>query len=103
MQAQALGPYAGVLGRLLPDWSDAAANSTRRRPRVVLGEAVARFLAEVGRDVGCLMVLEDLQWADPDTFALVVHLAGAVSDLPVLVVVSAPRRRTGQRPRAAFP
>ncbi len=87
----ALGPYRAVLGRLLPDWLGAATDSPQHLadPGVVLGEAVARFLAEIGREHGCLFVLEDLQWADPDTLALVEHLASAVRTAPVLVVVSA--------------
>ena len=55
----------------------------------MLGEAVARFLAEVARERPCLLILEDLHWADADTHAVVVHLAAAVRGLPVLVVVSA--------------
>lgn len=90
-----LGPYAAVLGGLLPDLGGRARDGRPEPgpapladPAVVLGEAVARYLAEAGRDRGCLMVLEDLHWSDPDTLAVVQHLAAAVSDLPVAVAVS---------------
>ena len=91
VQADALGPYRAVLGRLLPDWPGAGADSPQHLadPGLVLGEAVARFLAEIGREHGCLLVLEDLHWADPDTLALVGHLASAVRAAPVLVVATA--------------
>jgi DNA-binding CsgD family transcriptional regulator len=90
---EALGPYRAPLGRLLPDWSEPGDAPGRQQPdadpALVLGEAVARFLAEVGRERPCLLVLEDLHWADADTHAVVLHLATAVRGLPVLVVVSA--------------
>ncbi|WP_322937157.1 ATP-binding protein [Nocardioides bizhenqiangii] len=88
---EALGPYRVPLGRLLPDWSEPGdrLGGQDADPALVLGEAVARFLAEVGRERPCLVVLEDLQWADADTVAVIVHLAAAVRGLPVLVVVTA--------------
>jgi DNA-binding CsgD family transcriptional regulator/mRNA-degrading endonuclease toxin of MazEF toxin-antitoxin module len=88
---EALGPYREPLGQLLPDWSAPGDRLGEQDadPALVLGEAVARFLAEVGRERPCLVVLEDLHWADADTVAVIVHLAAAVRGLPVLVVVSA--------------
>ena len=88
---EALGPYRAPLARVLPDWSEPGDQPQEpdADPALVLGEAVARFLAEVGRERPCLLVLEDLQWADADTHAVVLHLATAVRGLPVLVVVSA--------------
>jgi DNA-binding CsgD family transcriptional regulator len=87
---EALGPYRAPLSRLLPDWSEPGDQPAEpdADPALVLGEAVARFVAEVGRDRPCLLLLEDLQWADADTHAVVVHLAAAVRGLPVLVVVT---------------
>lgn len=87
--AAALGPYRAVLGQLLPDWSAGAdLPGLVADPAVVLGEAVARLLGEVGREHGCVLLVEDAQWADGDTLAVVAHLAGAVRRLPVLVVVA---------------
>jgi ATP/maltotriose-dependent transcriptional regulator MalT len=90
VRTEALGPYAGALTRLLPDWSgiDRAA-SLDADPAVVLGEAVVRLLAEVGGGGGCLLLLEDLHWADGDTLDVLVYLITAVSGLPVAVVASA--------------
>jgi AAA ATPase domain len=56
----ALGPYAGALTRLLPDWAAAGADhpaSPDTDSAVVLGEAVARLLAELGQNSGCLLLL----------------------------------------------
>ncbi len=87
----ALGPYRAPLSRVLPDWSEPGDQPPvpGADPALVLGEAVARFLAEVARERPCLLILEDLHWADADTHAVVVHLAAAVRGFPVLVVVSA--------------
>ncbi len=87
--AAALGPYRAVLGQLLPDWSgDQDLPGSVADPAVVLGEAVARLLGEVGREHGCVLFVEDAQWVDGDTLAVLAHLAGVVRRLPVLVVVA---------------
>ena len=101
---EALGPYRAPLARVLPDWSEPGDQSQEpdADPALVLGEAVARFLAEVGRERPCLLVLEDLQWADADTHAVVLHLATAVRGLPVLVVVSARDDEPGTDPTAGL-
>ena len=99
--AQALGPYRAPLARLLPDWSapdDEPGPEPDTDPALVLGEAVARFLAEVGRERPCVLVLEDLHWADADTHAVVLHLATAVRALPVVVVVTARDDEPGTDP-----
>ena len=54
----------------------------------MLGEAVARFLSLVGHGRPCLLVLEDLHWADADSWAVLAHVAVAVPSLPVLVVAT---------------
>jgi hypothetical protein len=51
----------------------------RPDPTVVLGEGVLGLLSPVGAERGCLLVLEDLHWADPDTVDLVRYLADATS------------------------
>jgi DNA-binding CsgD family transcriptional regulator len=81
-------PYRVALGRLIAGWArpdDAAGASID--PAVVLGEGLLRLLRLLGGD-GCLLVLEDLHWADGDTLALVEYLAGAVAGWPVLIAVS---------------
>lgn len=82
-----LGPYQQVLGRLIPDWDDGTAQDTPASP-VVLGEAVLRLLAVVGRDRGCLLVLEDLHDADPETMAVVEYLLDNLEDQPLALVAT---------------
>ena len=85
-----LGPYGAALARLLPDWTEVtgAASESGVDPGLVLGEAVARFLSLVGHGRPCLLVLEDLHWADADSWAVLAHVAVAVPSLPVLVVAT---------------
>ena len=69
-----LDPFLPALGRLVPEW---------RRPQeapadvslVFLGEAVLRLLRVLSPTAGCLLVLEDLHWADGETLALLEYLA----------------------------
>ena len=69
-----LDPFRPALGRLVPEW---------RQPRqrvgdeslVFLGEAVLRLLRAMSGEAGCLLVLEDLHWADRETLALLEYLA----------------------------
>ena len=83
-------PYRAAMGRLLPGWAAGVVNGPEPSvdPVLVLGEAVVRVLdALVGGP--CLLVLEDLHWADADTLALLEYLAERLHDRPVLVAASA--------------
>lgn len=82
--APELAPYRALLGRLVPEWRSAEAASGE--PDVVLAEAVARLLRVVAGEAGCLVVLEDLQWADPESLAVVEYLADALSTERVVVL-----------------
>ncbi len=80
-----LDPFLPALGRLVPEW---------RRPQeapadvslVFLGEAVLRLLRALSPQAGCLLVLEDLHWADGETLALLEYLADNLSAERVLCV-----------------
>ena len=85
--ADGLGPYRQVLGRLVPDWDDGTAHDTATST-VVLGEAVLRLLALVGKDRGCLLVLEDLHGSDPETLAVVEYLLDNLEDQPITLVAT---------------
>ncbi|TDC23892.1 helix-turn-helix transcriptional regulator [Kribbella albertanoniae] len=82
-----LGPYRQVLGRLIPDWDDGTAHESGASP-VILGEAVLRLLALVGRGRGCLLVLEDLHDADPETLAVIEYLLDNLEDQPIALVAT---------------
>jgi DNA-binding CsgD family transcriptional regulator len=81
-------PYRAALGRLIAGWArpDDAAGAAMD-PAVVLGEGVLRLLRLLD-EAGCLLVLEDLHWADAETLALVEYLAAAAARWPVLIAVS---------------
>ncbi|MGW6279226.1 ATP-binding protein [Kribbella sp. NPDC055071] len=84
---EGLGPYRQVLGRLVPEWDDGTAHEAVASP-VVLGEAVLRLLALVGRDRGCLLVLEDLHGCDPETLAVVEYLLDNLDEQPIALVAT---------------
>jgi DNA-binding CsgD family transcriptional regulator len=52
-----------------------------------IGEGLLRFLTSVASD-GCVLVLEDLHWSDPDTAAVVEYVADNLRATPVLCVVT---------------
>ncbi len=89
-----LRPFRAALGRLAPGWASdqserVAGAEAGPDPVVVLGEGLLRLLITAGGSAGCLLLLEDLHWADADTLALVSYLAGAAQSCPVLLAVSA--------------
>ncbi|MFF6998243.1 AAA family ATPase [Streptomyces sp. NPDC008313] len=85
--ARQLGPYRRVLGRLVPDWADPG-GQYGDASMVVVAEAVLRLTALVGRENGCVLALDDLHEADPETLAVVEYLAGNLTGQPVAVVAA---------------
>jgi DNA-binding CsgD family transcriptional regulator/tetratricopeptide (TPR) repeat protein len=81
-------PLRAALARLVPGWADGPVD---REPgidqAVLLGEAVLALLARTGP--GCVLVLEDLHWADVDTLRLAGYLARAVPAAGVLLLLTA--------------
>jgi ATP/maltotriose-dependent transcriptional regulator MalT len=74
-----LGPYRPVLGRLVPEW--ASSEPTYGGDSVVvLAEAMLRLMAVVGRERGCVLVLDDLQHADVETLAVLEYLADHLAE-----------------------
>ena len=53
---------------------------------MLLGEAVVRLLAVHGSGHGSVLLVEDLQWADAETLAVLDYLADALRSEPVLCV-----------------
>lgn len=82
-----LEPFRRVLGRLVPEWSDPG-HDEAETSIVVLAEAVLRLLRSLAGSGGCLLVLEDLHWADPETLAVVEYLAQNVATEPVVVIAT---------------
>ncbi|HEY0636730.1 MAG TPA: AAA family ATPase, partial [Pseudonocardiaceae bacterium] len=82
-----LDPYRPTLGRLVPHWA-APASEQQPGSLVVLAEAILRLTAVVGREHGCLLVLEDLQDADPETLAVVEYLVDNISRQPTALLAT---------------
>lgn len=54
----------------------------------MLGEGVLTLLDALSGGRGCVLLLEDLQWADADTFGLVSYLADAAPTAALLLVLT---------------
>jgi DNA-binding CsgD family transcriptional regulator len=78
-----LDPFRPALGRLVPQWRPPQ-GASGDESLVVLGEAVLRLLRVLSPAAGCLLVLEDLHWADLETLALLEYLADNLSAERVL-------------------
>jgi DNA-binding CsgD family transcriptional regulator len=74
-----LGPYRPILAQLVPDWGAPAQREIFNPLEVsnslaVLAEAFLRLTALAGREQGCLLVLDDMQDADPESLAVIDYL-----------------------------
>ncbi|MDP8962204.1 MAG: ATP-binding protein, partial [Actinomycetota bacterium] len=78
-----LKPFQPILARLVPEWRGAA-SAPAGESIVLLAEALLRVLRAVGRRAGCLLVLEDLHWADPETLSIIEYLAENLASEPVV-------------------
>ncbi len=85
--AAELDPFRAVLGRLVPEWRREG-HALAEDSVVALAEGVLRFLRAAAGDRGCLLVLEDLQWADPETLMIVEYLVDNLAAERVLVLVT---------------
>ena len=82
-----LEPFLPALGRLVPDW--VTLDAVELSP-VVVGEGVLRVLTALAEQAGpALLVIDDLQWADADSAAVVEYLADNAASARVLVVATA--------------
>ncbi len=79
-----LDMFRPALGRLVPQWRQWQAPGDESL--VFLGEAVLQLLRVLSADAGCLLVLEDLHWADQETLALLEYLADNLAAERVLCV-----------------
>ncbi|HTT00375.1 MAG TPA: AAA family ATPase [Streptosporangiaceae bacterium] len=79
-----LDAFRPALGRLVPQWRQWQAPGDDSL--VFLGEAVLQLLRVLSPGTGCLLVLEDLHWADRETLALLEYLADNLSGERVLCV-----------------
>jgi len=83
--SEELDPFRPVLGRLVPEWRTPQ-GAAGEESLVFLGEAVLRLLRVLASQGCCVLVLEDLHWADRETLALLEYLADNLSAERVLCV-----------------
>lgn len=77
--------FRGHLGLLVPEWAGEQATDPST---LLLGEAIVRLLRAGDRGSGWLLVLDDLQWADADTLAVVEFLADTLAGESVLCIAN---------------
>ncbi len=85
-EAAGNSPYRSVLASLLPELHNSGPHRAVVNPLTV-GETMLRVLAPAG-SAGSLLVLEDLQWADPETLATVDYITDNLADRPILCLVT---------------
>ncbi|GAA1973221.1 helix-turn-helix transcriptional regulator [Kitasatospora viridis] len=81
-------PYRPALARLVPEWRQAPGAHTHFESLVELAEALLRLLAVLGRQGGCVLLLEDLHDADSETIAVAEYLVDNLAGLPVLLLAT---------------
>jgi DNA-binding CsgD family transcriptional regulator len=80
-----VGVFAAVLGHLVPAWRRDGGGS---EPVVVVAEAVLRVLGALAAPLPAVMLIEDVQWADPETLAVLDYLADNVTGQRTAVVIT---------------
>ncbi|MDN5859221.1 MAG: AAA family ATPase [Pseudonocardia sp.] len=76
-----------TLAQLVPEWRRDGEQPYRASP-MELGEALLRLLSSIADTRGCVLVLEDLQWADLDTVAVLEYIGDNIGSVPVLGVAT---------------
>ncbi|MGN6577734.1 MAG: ATP-binding protein, partial [Nocardioides sp.] len=82
--ADSFGGYGRGVDHLL---DDSGAEGQRLSP-VFVAESYLRVLSAVGATTGCVVLLEDLHWADDETLAVVEYVADHAESAGVLLVVT---------------
>ena len=83
--AAELAQIAPSLRRIFPDISQPLELPPAQQRRYVF-QSVSEALGRAARTRPQLYILEDLQWADESTLALLVHLANRVAQLPIVII-----------------
>ncbi|MGZ4737672.1 MAG: AAA family ATPase [Ilumatobacteraceae bacterium] len=76
-----------TLAQLVPEWRAPGEEPYRASP-MELGEAMVRLLAGIAGEPGCVLILEDLHWGDPDTAAVVEYIGDNLATVPVVCVLT---------------
>ncbi len=78
-----LGGYRSLLARVLPELPGPGHPSGEAAPIVAFAEAVLRVLTVIGGSGGCVLMLEDLHDADPESLAVLEYLLDNIAGTPV--------------------
>jgi DNA-binding CsgD family transcriptional regulator len=90
--AEQVGTFAAVLATLLPELTirlgepPASYRLPPEQAQLRLYEAIGHFLAAIAAPSGLLLILDDLQWADPATLELLVYIARQQSQSRLLML-----------------
>lgn len=85
-RAPALGGFGPALGWIVPAWREEG-ETTPESP-VVVAEALLRALTLIGGAHGCVVVIEDLHWADSETIHALQYVADHVARFPVACIAT---------------
>jgi DNA-binding CsgD family transcriptional regulator/tetratricopeptide (TPR) repeat protein len=85
-----------VLSPIFPAWRPAEAEPSYPVSAMELGDAVLRLLTGIAGDRGCVLLLEDLHWADPDTAAVLEYVVDNLAGSGVLCVLTARSEGSGE-------
>jgi hypothetical protein len=77
--------FAAVLGHLVPAWRQGGGTG---EPVVVVAEAVLRVLHALAAPSPAVVLIEDVQWADPETLAVLEYLADNVTGQRTAIVIT---------------
>jgi DNA-binding CsgD family transcriptional regulator len=86
LESAELSGFRAALGWMVPAWRDQSAGAVAVESPVVVAEALLRMLQAIAGQTGCVLLVEDLQWADPETLHAVEYLADHARDSRVLCV-----------------
>ncbi len=82
-----LRAFRPALGRLVPHWLPPQPAASIESA-VVLGEGLLRLLRGLAGERACVLVLEDVHWADPESLAVLEYLADNIASEPISVLVT---------------
>jgi len=77
--------FAAALGHLVPAWRQVGGAG---EPVVVVAEAVLRVLCALAAPWPAVILIEDVQWADPETLAVLEYLADNVTGQRTAIVIT---------------
>jgi DNA-binding CsgD family transcriptional regulator len=88
VDAEELRGFRPALATVVPEWESTQPSAPAEGTPLVIAEGILRLLARAGRPGGCVVVLEDLHWADAESLGVLEYLADHLADQPVLCLAT---------------